>query len=162
MPALKKYPGELCFVLGKASILRYRPSSVETTKGEEMRMGSHTSCKTTTLVSGGGRVDLLPHAMGLDAFWHGRPIWANPFAGEPERSGRPVGTAASRNYSGDAATRRCRPLTARPNGSSWSRPIGIRPVTLADVSRPPRPGAVHPPCAGGHSRACRAECANFR
>ena len=118
MPALKKYPGELCFVLGKASILRYRPSSVETTKGAEMRMGSHTSYKTTTLASGGGRVDLLPHAMGLDAFWHGRPIWANPFAGEPAREW------ANGWHSGLAELqRRCRDeaLPAADGSAEWKQ-----------------------------------------
>ena len=49
-----------------------------------MRMASQICFQTTTLVSR-GHVDLLPHARGLSAFWHGRPIWANPFAGEPAR-----------------------------------------------------------------------------
>jgi hypothetical protein len=50
-----------------------------------MRMGSHTLHRTTTLASRGGQVDLQPLAIGLNAFWQGRPIWANPFAGEPAR-----------------------------------------------------------------------------
>jgi hypothetical protein len=68
-----------------------------------MRTGSHTSYKTTTLVSRAGRVDLLPHAMGLDAFWHGRPIWANPFAGEPARE-----WAAGWHSGFEELQRRCR------------------------------------------------------
>jgi hypothetical protein len=71
-----------------------------------MRMGSHTAYKTATLVSNGGRVDLLPHAMGLDAFWRGRPIWANPFAGAPARewvTGWHAGLAELQKRSGGAA-----------------------------------------------------------
>ena len=51
-----------------------------------MHMTSHISFKTTTLTSSDGRVDLLPHATGRDAFWSGRPIWANPLTGEPARA----------------------------------------------------------------------------
>ena len=50
-----------------------------------MRIATQVSYKTTTLTSRGGRVDLLPQAIGQDAFWLGRPIWANPFTEESAR-----------------------------------------------------------------------------
>ena len=65
--------------------MRYRPSSFGR-KGKKMRIASHVAFKTTTLISGAGHVDLLPHATGRDAFWLGRPIWANPLTGEPARN----------------------------------------------------------------------------
>ena len=50
-----------------------------------MRTATQVSYKTTTLTSRGGRVDLLPQALGRDAFWLGRAIWANPLTGESAR-----------------------------------------------------------------------------
>jgi hypothetical protein len=31
------------------------------------------------------RLELNPDAAGVEAFWDGRPIWANPLTGEPAR-----------------------------------------------------------------------------
>ena len=52
---------------------------------EKMRIATQVSYQTTTLISRDGRVDLLPQARGRDAFWLGRPIWANPLTGDPAR-----------------------------------------------------------------------------
>ena len=50
-----------------------------------MRIATQVSFRTTTVTSRGGRVELLPQALGRDAFWLGRPIWANPLTGESAR-----------------------------------------------------------------------------
>jgi hypothetical protein len=47
--------------------------------------GGQISFKTVALGSGAGQVEPIPRAAGRESFWSGRPIWANPLAGEPAR-----------------------------------------------------------------------------
>src|SRR4029077_8969550 len=85
------------------------------TKEDGMRTSTQISYTATTPLYRPGRVELLPQAMGRDAFWQGRPIWANPFAGDPARqwsAGWHSGVAELRARSGKEEL-------PSPDDSSW-------------------------------------------